>query len=213
MLDLGCGVGDDVRSLAEIVGPGGRVTGIDNNAALIDEARARGVPPNADFVVASADALPCGDAAFDAVRAERVFQHLHDPARAAREVRRVLREGGSAFLLDQDWETLAIAGADRAATRRIVQALADRFANGWAGRNARALLRRAGFTTIEIAPMLASPAFALAYELIIEPALEGAVRESVIDADEGKRWLLSLVAAEQAGEFFCSVTVIAALAR
>jgi len=31
LLDIGCGIGDDVRALAQIVGPDGRVVGIDKS--------------------------------------------------------------------------------------------------------------------------------------------------------------------------------------
>ena len=42
LLDVGCGTGDDVLALADRVRPGGRATGIDASAAMIDEARAGG---------------------------------------------------------------------------------------------------------------------------------------------------------------------------
>jgi ubiquinone/menaquinone biosynthesis C-methylase UbiE len=39
LLDLGCGAGDDARAVARLVGPSGRVVGIDNSQAMIAEAR------------------------------------------------------------------------------------------------------------------------------------------------------------------------------
>src|SRR5579872_219441 len=141
VLDVGCGTGDDVRAIAEIVGPSGKVVGIDTSVAMIAEARKRGVPENVEFVRGCADALPFEANAFDACRAERVFLHLRNPDAAASELQRVLRDGGSAFLLDPDWEALLIGSADMDVTRRITRALADRFANPWAGRNAVATLR------------------------------------------------------------------------
>ncbi len=110
VLDAGCGTGDDVRAIAEIVGPAGHAAGVDSSRTMIEEACARGVPSNAAFVSADAGALPFADGAFDAVRAERLFQHLAAPQPAANELRRVLVPGGTALLLDQDWESLAIAG-------------------------------------------------------------------------------------------------------
>ena len=41
VLDVGCGLGHEVFRLAELVGPHGRVTGIDANSAMITEARRR----------------------------------------------------------------------------------------------------------------------------------------------------------------------------
>lgn len=39
VLDVGCGLGHEVRRLAELVGPRGRVAGIDASPAMITEAR------------------------------------------------------------------------------------------------------------------------------------------------------------------------------
>ena len=41
VLDVGCGTGNDVRALAELVGPTGHVTGIDLSATMTSEARTR----------------------------------------------------------------------------------------------------------------------------------------------------------------------------
>src|SRR2546423_9835403 len=50
VLDAGCGTGDDVRQLADVVGSKGRVVGVDT-ATMVEAASAAGVPPNAEFVV------------------------------------------------------------------------------------------------------------------------------------------------------------------
>ncbi len=50
-------------------------------------------------VVADAHALPFADASFDFVFSLAVFEHLHSPWVAAREIARVLRPGGSAYTL------------------------------------------------------------------------------------------------------------------
>src|SRR5690348_2079998 len=41
VLDLGCGMGDVSMLAAEMVGPEGRVVGVDRDPAIIDRARAR----------------------------------------------------------------------------------------------------------------------------------------------------------------------------
>jgi SAM-dependent methyltransferase len=208
VLDVGCGTGDDVRAIGEIVGPQGRAAGVDRSRGMIDEARARGVPPNVEFAVAEAGALPFGEASFDAVRAERVFQHLEDPEPAARELRRVLVPGGSALLLDQDWESLAVAGAGREVTRRVVRAFADHLANGWAGREGRGLLRSAGFGGIVSVPFVSMPPLPVAFETVLEPAMDAALRAGSVDSEEAKHWLQSLLEAELRGDFFCAVVVV-----
>jgi SAM-dependent methyltransferase len=208
VLDAGCGTGDDVRAIARLVGPQGRAAGVDSSAALIGEARARGVPPNAQFAVADAGALPFPDASFDAVRAERVFQHLANPEPAARELRRVLAPGGSALLLDQDWESLAVAGADRETTRRIVRSFVDGLAGGWAGREARGLLLGAGFAYVTSVPFVSMPPLPLAFDTVLQPAMDAALRDGSVDSESARRWLQSLLEADLRGAFFCAVLVV-----
>ncbi len=213
VLDAGCGTGDDVRTIASIVGESGRAEGVDLSRAMIDEAIARGVPPNAGFAVAPAAALPFDDASFDAVRAERLLQHLEDPDAAAREMRRVLRPGGTALLLDQDWGSLVVAGAERSLTERVLHAYADRLANPWAGRNARGLLRRAGFTDVAFLPMVAASPLPRAFETTLKPAIDSAMQAGAVDAPEAHAWLAALLEAEARGEFLCAVIVVVALGR
>jgi ubiquinone/menaquinone biosynthesis C-methylase UbiE len=208
VLDAGCGTGDDVRAIAEIVGATGHVAGVDSSRTMIEEARARGIPANAEFAVADAGALPFPDGAFDAVRAERLFQHLVRPQPAANELRRVLAPGGSALLLDQDWESLAIAGGARDVTRRIVRAFVDHLANGWAGREARGMLVRAGFAGATSVPAVSMPPLPLAFETILQPAMAAAMHDRSVDSETARVWLQSLVEADLRGEFFCAVLVI-----
>jgi SAM-dependent methyltransferase len=211
VLDVGCGTGDDVRTIAEIVGAHGRASGIDPSRAMIDEARARGVPPNVTFDVASAATLPFADATFDAVRAERVFQHLSEPDVCARELLRTLKPGGTALLLDQDWGSLMISGAQRNVTERIVRAFAAGLGNAWAGREARGLLRSAGFSPVTVLPMVATPVFDIAFDTVLRPAAEAALRAGAVDAEEAKQWIDDLLIADGRGEFYCAVVVIVAL--
>jgi uncharacterized protein YbaR (Trm112 family) len=53
--------------------------------------------PNVD-VVADAHCLPYADGVVDVVYCEAVFEHLHTPTTAAREMLRVLKHGGQAFV-------------------------------------------------------------------------------------------------------------------
>ena len=212
-LDVGCGCGDDARAIAALVGPNGSVAGIEASAALVAEAKRRGEPANLRFYEGSAYALPFRDATFDAVRAERVFQHLIDPETAAAELRRVTKPGGSALLLDQDWGSLTIAGADPQRTAAIVDAFRAQLANPHAGSRARGLLRRAGFPLVALVPMVAAPAFPIAYDLILTPAANAATRAGIVDAGAASAWLKQLTDAEARAEFFCAVLVVVALGR
>ena len=105
VLDVGCGPGSITIGLAETVAPG-EVIGVDAEPLQIERARAlseeRGPTTNVRFEVANAYDLPYPDASFDAVFAHFLLGNLHEPLRAMREFRRVLREGGVAGVLDTD---------------------------------------------------------------------------------------------------------------
>jgi SAM-dependent methyltransferase len=103
ILDVGCGPGTITAGLADRV-PDGHVTGIDTSAEVVEEARAvTGGRTNLDFATGDVYALGYPDGTFDVVHAHQVLQHLGDPVRALREMRRVTRPGGLVAARDGDF--------------------------------------------------------------------------------------------------------------
>jgi ubiquinone/menaquinone biosynthesis C-methylase UbiE len=99
VLDVGCGAGWLVRMIAERV-PDGRVIGMDISDEMVRRARRNYVAvDNAMFVIGSVDEIPW-DANFftHAISVESAY-YWPDPARGLREIHRVLRDGGSAWIL------------------------------------------------------------------------------------------------------------------
>lgn len=95
VLDLGCGHGRHMRVLAEA---GHRPTGVDFSPGLLRLGRAR---LQADWIEGEATALPIRGSSMDACVCAAVLHHLPthgDRIRALREVRRVIRPNGSAFV-------------------------------------------------------------------------------------------------------------------
>jgi len=102
-LDAGCGVGEVVIEVASHVVPGGYAVGVDLSSELIGRARAAGESVDGvRFEVGSVAQLAFDDATFDAVRCERVLQHLDDGAATAAvvEFMRVVKVGGRVQLVD-----------------------------------------------------------------------------------------------------------------
>lgn len=105
LLDVGCGPGTITVDLARRVAPG-RVTAVDVADEAVRIARAEAAAVGADninFAVADAYALDLPDNSFDVVHAHQVLQHLADPVRALRELRRVCRPGGIVAARDSDY--------------------------------------------------------------------------------------------------------------
>ena len=103
VLDLGCGAGVDSLVAGRLVGPGGRVAGLDVTPAMIRRARgnqARLGFSHVTFQVGEAEALPFPDQDFDAVISNGVFNLTLDKEKALREAHRVLKPGGRLMLAD-----------------------------------------------------------------------------------------------------------------
>ncbi|MGH7330879.1 MAG: hypothetical protein ACREJX_21220, partial [Polyangiaceae bacterium] len=120
--------------------------------------------------------------------------------------------GASAFTLDPDWEALMIGSEDMDTTRRIMRALANRFANPWAARNALTTLRREGFRSVVATPVVSVQTLPAAYDLFFSSAIEYATSCGAVTPEEAAAWLKSLLQADKRGEFFCGVVSVATLA-
>lgn len=137
VLEIGCGPGMGLRAALKRVGREGYVAGIDHSATAAHFAahaihhaalRGRAVAMRAD----AAD-LPFRDLMFDGAFAVNSFQFWPDPARALREIARVLAPRARLVITQRvanpDNPT-SFAGADRG-HERITQASALLKAQGW----------------------------------------------------------------------------------
>jgi ubiquinone/menaquinone biosynthesis C-methylase UbiE len=103
VLDVGCGAGLDVFVAARLVGPAGRVSGIDISADMlafaVDAAAAGGIA-GVQFLEADAAQLPFGDGAFDVIVSNGALNLVPDKDAAFREIARVLRPDGVLAVAD-----------------------------------------------------------------------------------------------------------------
>jgi ubiquinone/menaquinone biosynthesis C-methylase UbiE len=101
VLDIGCGVGDVSFLAADIVGPSGRVLGVDHAAEAIATATARADTcnlGNVTFRLAEIDELTT--APVDALVGRFVLMHQADPARCLREAAAHVRPGGVVAMIE-----------------------------------------------------------------------------------------------------------------
>ena len=102
LLDVGCGPGTITVEFADRVAPG-RVVGLDASADVIAKAANDFQRENLEFTVGNAYDLPYPDGAFDIVHAHQTLQHVADPVRMLREMRRVTKPGGIVAARDVDY--------------------------------------------------------------------------------------------------------------
>jgi ubiquinone/menaquinone biosynthesis C-methylase UbiE len=94
VLDVACGTGFVTRRLLDRVGRAGRVAGADLNPGMVHAAGLH-CPPGIEWVTAPAEAMPFADDEFDAVLCQQGVQFFPDTLASLREMRRVLRQGGT----------------------------------------------------------------------------------------------------------------------
>ena len=97
VLDVGSGMGDVALLSADIVGPGGRVLGIDRDAAALDNARRRtdeqGCSSWVEFQASNLDEFTTTDQ-FDALVGRYVLLYQPDPSSTIRSLLRSVKPGG-----------------------------------------------------------------------------------------------------------------------
>jgi ubiquinone/menaquinone biosynthesis C-methylase UbiE len=118
ILDIGCGGGRTIRSMAALA-TAGRINGIDYSPASVDVAREK----NTDLIAsgrvaiqqASVSSLPFPDASFDLVTAVETHYYWPDLVHDCREVLRVAKPGGRIVMIAEayrgrpmDWLYLPI---------------------------------------------------------------------------------------------------------
>lgn len=209
VLDVGCGPGTDLPGLAEAVTTTGSVIGVDHDPAMVAEARRRlGSYDQVEVREGDAHALPVADATVDRARADRLLQHLADPAAAVRELARVLCGGGIVGLAEPDWYTLAVDDEDLGTSHAFTRFVAGKVRNGAIGRQLVRLMTGAGLTAaaVNAAPIVFRD-FAAAEQILgLRRNAARAVAAGTISDERAGQWLDRL----SHGSFFATFTFFTA---
>lgn len=162
-LDLGCGVGSVSLLLADLVGPTGRVVGVDIDAVKVGLARRAATDAgraNVEFRLADARG-PTDAGSFDLVYARFLLSHLPDPAAMLRSMRAAARPGGLCVVEDVDFAGSFCYPPHAAydwSVRLYRETAARRGADADLGPKLPALLRAAGWRDVSV--RVVQPVFA-----------------------------------------------------
>lgn len=121
VLDVGIGTGLVAREALTLIGPAGRLIGVDPSVGMMAEARLPGV----QLLQGRAEAIPQPDASSSFVSLGYALRHIDDLSAAFAEFHRVLQPGGRVLLLEiskpaSRWGTLLL----KAYMRLVVPLLA-----------------------------------------------------------------------------------------
>jgi arsenite methyltransferase len=209
VLDIGSGPGYLLASIAEAVGPTGAAHGVDPSPAMNALAAARtDSMPWVRIDDGDAVALPYPDGAFDAAVSTQVYEYVADVTGALGELRRVLRPGGRALVLDTDADSLVWHTSDRELHQRVLDAWEEHLAHPRLPRTLAGLLRRAGFRVTEqrvhamFNAQMTPDAFSTSYMNTIARFVVG--RQGLTEAD-AETWLADLRARDDEGDYLYSI--------
>ena len=217
VLDVGCGTGEDVLALAQLVGRTGKVIGLDNSAIMIAEAQKRttNLDPSVEFRIGDVLQLEFPDNTFNGCRANRVLTHLTEPRQALMEMVRVAQSHARIVCFDRDWESLMITANDRRLTRKVTKFICDNYPNGWMGRQLPILFSECGLTDIKVVSdtlWLTDFAFTEKAMELRETATK-LVEQGIMSKDEIAAWLQEQEERGRTGRFFAAVTGFAVSGR
>ena len=218
VLDVGCGLGHEVRRLAQLTGPQGRVAGIDANPAMITGARRRGagLALPISFEVGDAQQVRLPDGSFDLCRTERVLRYVDRPEAVLAEMVRLTRPGGSVLAFDFDSNQTVVDAPDSALVRRIADVLDDAVPHPWIGRQLFRLFREAGLREVRVVPhalCFSGEAGFAVYQRLNDGTIDQAVQAGQLSPSEAAAWWAGLKRAADAETFFSAVLGFIAAGR
>ena len=152
------------------------------------------------------------DATFDAARAERVIEHVPDPAAAIAEMLRVVKPGGQVLVTDPDHGLWAPDLDDRRLTRTIMNWWSDHVPNPWVARRLRDLFVRAGAADVRVRlqPVVLTSLAAADALTWIGKAAQAAGAKGVVDAGEARAWGEEILRRDAEGRFLMFGTFVVA---
>ena len=218
VLEVGCGVGAQTVTLASR-SPGALFTSIDVSPESLEAARARVQAAglrNVTFRQADVFDAPFAEASFDHIFVCFVLEHLSRPRDALRNLRLILKPGGTLTVIEGDHGSTYF-HPDNSEARRAVDCLVELQAraggNALIGRELFPLLTSAGLRTVSVSPRMvyvdgSRPDWIEGFTLntftaMVEGVRDPAIAAGLTDADSFDRGIAALRRTAQHDGVFC----------
>jgi ubiquinone/menaquinone biosynthesis C-methylase UbiE len=164
VVDAGCGPGLWTPLLAKVIGPEGRIIGVDVSAEALVTARQRSrgqfYEGQVYYRQSSMECLPVASGSLHAVFSANVSQYLPEPVQTFAALGRYLMPGGQLAVKDIDFGTMRFYNVDPNLQARVFQARAKwegqrvienyTFEDSWVGSKLAGYLQAAGYENIRM---------------------------------------------------------------
>lgn len=221
LLDVGCGLGDLTREYAKVVGRKGRVTGVDSNQVMIDEAtrRTKGSGISVEFTRGDLFDLHVlfPKERFDRTVATTLLQHLPTPRtrEAIAEMARVTGPNGLVAVSDQDWGSHVISTGRPEVDVKLQEFFTSGIASRFVAREIPVLMRQCGLQDIVVSPETVAVTGSGEQGIFstLDDCLEKARLANVLTAEEAAEARRSIRYRESHGLMFEAVTFFRVVGR
>jgi ubiquinone/menaquinone biosynthesis C-methylase UbiE len=210
VLEAGCGPGTALPDLAEVVGPSGRIMGIDPTRTLVEIARTRADRAGAhvSYSVGDIRRIELPDGSVDAAFCDKILTHVSPIPRALAELARVTRPGGRIGTVEWYAQGMVVA-ADLPVTRRILDGSAPLAAlNPSTPLELEYLLALSGLMEIVAGSVVAeSHRYLPSLKTMLVRRAEQAVELRAISETDAAAWLRELESRDAGGRFYWAAIV------
>jgi len=188
VLDLGSGAGFDAFLSSRVVGPEGKVIGVDMTEEMIAKAKANAVKggyTNVDFRLGKIEALPVDDNTVDKIISNCVINLSPDKQAVFREAHRVLKPGGRLAVSDICLTQKLPKSVEKSLTAYVGCIAGASLIDDYVG-----MMRQAGFVKIDITKRRAFDVLACGDPIVLE-MIEGLKDDKEVNIEDLKDTVVS----------------------